>query len=479
MATKRKERFALVLGAVDKVSAPIRKINRRIESITKPLSKVRRAMKSLGREAGFQKLGGAVSSLGGQLARMGAAGTAAVTGLFLATKRAADAADAIGKLSAQTGFAAGALQEYEHAAGISGVSSEVFRKSIGALAKRVGELKAGTGSLYTILGKVDPKFRDQVASATSTEEALGLLLEKIDAMPNSLQKNALAAAAFSRAGLSMVNLANQGADGMSKLRAEARATGGVLSDETIAAAEEMNDRFAEMKLAVGGLSKQILADLFPVVREIAVGVRDWAARNHDLIKGNVTGFLRDFVAGTRELIGWLRRVVPPVVEIVQRFGGMKTVLGVVAAVVLAPLAASILAVAAALVSIPGAIIAAVAAIGAGIYAIVDNWETIKTKLFGFVDAITGKIASLARAVIPAPIQALLTAGGALVGAVTPALAGVPSGAAAAPPPPPAPGASESRLRIRVDQDGRVRNVEADQGGAQIDLLAGGVVGSGL
>ncbi|MEE8218970.1 MAG: hypothetical protein V3S03_08395 [Vicinamibacteria bacterium] len=484
MAAKRTERFSVVLAAVDKVSEPIRKINRRIDSMTAPLKRVGRAMRSLAREAGFGKLGTAIGGVGRQFARLGVLGAGAAAALLFAVKRAGQGADEYQKLSEQTGFAVEALQEFEFAAKQSGVSSSVFRQSVQALGKRVGELKAGTGALSTLLGKVDPAFKNQLARTTSTEEAMGLLLERINRLPNSLQKSALAAAAFSRSGLAMVNLAQQGATGIGELRQEARDLGGVLDSETTMAAAEMGDRLSEVLLLVKGLSTQILANLFPVVSEIATAFSTWAKDNRELIKTNLTEFLMQVVAGGRALVGVLREWIPKVAELVQRFGGMKLILGVLAATILLPLAAAIATVGAALASTAGLVIAGAAALGLIIGGIVSSWDSIEAAFLSVVASITSSIDELVAA-IPQPLIDFLTAGGSALAAgfgfVTAGVPGLGPSLAAAGGAAQAPPGADSRIAVKidVDQDGRVQGTTVDVAGAELDLEEGGTVGGGF
>ena len=70
------EKLRLVLAAIDKTAAPIRAVNRRIESMLAPVRKVRNAMRSLATEAGLPRLGRGLAKLGGLIRNLAIGGAA-------------------------------------------------------------------------------------------------------------------------------------------------------------------------------------------------------------------------------------------------------------------------------------------------------------------------------------------------------------------------------------------------------------------
>src|SRR5262245_5774343 len=108
MATK----LELLLTAVDKVSAPLRRVQQRIEAVTKPVRQVGNALASVSQAAGFPELTAATTNtlskfakVGEEAARLGrrlaiGLGAAAFAGYELFTRTVASG-DALKKQSAR------------------------------------------------------------------------------------------------------------------------------------------------------------------------------------------------------------------------------------------------------------------------------------------------------------------------------------------------------------------------------------------
>ena len=124
------------------------------------------------------KFSAPLGKLNGSLAKFqrgallaGGAGFVAGGVLLRLAQKSAEAGDNIAKTSASVGLSTDAFQEFKFAAERSGVASSVFDSSMGALSKRVGELRAGTGSLNSHLLKTNPALHAQIKNAEDSEEA--------------------------------------------------------------------------------------------------------------------------------------------------------------------------------------------------------------------------------------------------------------------------------------------------------------------
>ena len=131
-------------------------------------------------------------------ARGAAVALGSATALGLAVKRSIDFADEIAKTADRIGITTDALQEYRFAADLAGVSQANLDSALEAFSKRLGELRAGTGTLTTFLGKFDAQLLQQVRSAGSVDEALTLILKAMAALEHQADRTALSAAAFGR-----------------------------------------------------------------------------------------------------------------------------------------------------------------------------------------------------------------------------------------------------------------------------------------
>ena len=474
MAGKRKERFSVVLGAVDKISEPIRKINRRVESMMAPIQKLKRQMKSLSKEAGFGKLGSSIGGVGKQLAKLGAGAALAFAGLFRALDRTSSSMDNLAKTSRALDFPVAEFQKWKQVSQLAGVGAENFDKSIKKLSKNVGELRLNTGAMSTILDKADPAFKKQLQNTKSNGEAFELVIKRMRSLTNAQDQAALAQAAFGRGGMELINVAKITAEEVANLKSQVEANGGIISAESLANAEAFQDSLLLMKTALGNVWAEISGNLFPIVEKMMDGIREWTTANKELIQTGVSAFLKEFIAGGKQLFGLLKEWGPPLLALIKRFGGLKLVIGVIAAAIFLPLAAAVISVGAAFASTAGVITLAVAGIALAIGSVVAHWKEIKAAFFdskvgGFIadtfNAMGGAASLQANAaaaaqfapgaVIPQPIDAAQLAPGAV-----------------------APGASPAapvEFVMKVDQDGRVTGIEPETGSA-VKVTAEGLSG---
>ncbi|MEQ8226794.1 MAG: hypothetical protein RIA64_01820 [Rhodospirillales bacterium] len=174
------------------------------------------------------------------------AGVLAVRQFTQFTKSAIETGDALAKQSRQLGIAASELQRYRIEGDLAGVATEKLESGIGAFVKRVGELRAGTGTLVTILDKSNVALKEQLLAAKDTGEGIDIILKAIREAETAFDKQALSAAAFGRqAGQAMVLLAEEAGklDGQ-MVNLVTR------SDEMLAASERLNDEFTLFQSAL-------------------------------------------------------------------------------------------------------------------------------------------------------------------------------------------------------------------------------------
>ena len=116
----------------------------------------------------------------------GAGVVAMAAGFAAAGKKAIDFADNIAKTSDRIGMTTKNFQEMAHSFDLAGVSTEQFSGAAAGLQKRIGELKMGTGSLFTIL-KDDQAFSTLLQGTTDTSEAIRIMVEKLGRQHASLE----------------------------------------------------------------------------------------------------------------------------------------------------------------------------------------------------------------------------------------------------------------------------------------------------
>ncbi len=280
-------RFSIeaVFKAVDRMSAPISKMQNRIQKFTRGMTRsLRRVNKQIGRMvSGLRRGASRIARFGGViLAAMGAA-------TVIAIKRVADAADALAKEARRLQFPVEALQEWRFVAEQSGVTNELLTNSLGAFNKRLGEARGGTGPLVSGLKALNPQLLKQLVATDNVEEAFALYIDAIRDAPLAMEKAALANAAFSRSGLPLANIADNSAKAIKNLRSEVRA--GVITKEMTKNAEDFNDASNSLKTTLGSFLKQAILPLLPAMTKYIKKFRLFLEEHREDILKKITAFL--------------------------------------------------------------------------------------------------------------------------------------------------------------------------------------------
>lgn len=419
------------IRGVDKISGVLGRIQRRVDRTTLPFKRLQRSVGALKRVSGVSRLTDSVSMLGGRLrnvasqvgslaSRFSLLAAGAGAAVFAIVNGFARAGDTLVKTSTRIGLSVGALQEFQFVADRSGVATSVFDQSLLAFTKRLGEAKNGTGALVTFLGKYDAALLEQLKSTTDTEKALEILLERMEQTEDVQVRNALAAAAFSRAGVSMVQMAANGAGEIRRLRDEARSLGGVMDDASAQAGVGFVDAMTNVRFAIIGVRNRIAGALLPVVQDLIEKLTTLVRDNGPRIREFARSFaarlperLETLRSGFNDLIASVRPFIDLLAPLVEKVGLSNLVVGFLSLSIATKLVPAVLALipattalGAALLTTPvGWLIGGVAAIiaafvllrkhwGAVTGFFVDSWEVVKSKVGAIWNWIVEKVKSL-------------------------------------------------------------------------------------
>lgn len=235
------------------------------------------------------------------------AATVVATGLFLAINRTAESMDALAKKTRAIDFPIEAFQEWRFVAEQSGVTQDVFDKSLTKFTKTVGELKGGYGAMFTALKKTNRPLLRQLKQTNNVSDAFDLYLKAIRKTPGAMNKAALATAAFGRSGVDVINITNNSAEQIEKLRAQMRENG-IVTAEQAAKAEAYNDMMNRVKKTVVGFMVDGLTPLMPIITDLADRARAWAVANKDVITEKFQQGIRWVIDNFQTLVKWGKRI---------------------------------------------------------------------------------------------------------------------------------------------------------------------------
>jgi hypothetical protein len=291
---KRQKTLGKSIDTFGRMGRNVDGLRREYGELAGQLDTLRRKQEQLLRvEKARQRVSGAYSNFSGQVGRSvttlrnaSIAAIGAGTAMVGLTSKVASTGDAVAKTSRAIEFNAQAFQEYQFAADRVGVSQETFNQSLLAFGKRLGELKTrGSGALATQLKEMNPALYETLAATESTQEAFEIYTQAMREASDASERNAMASAAFSRAGLKMGLIAQSSSEEIQRLRQRAQELGYVLGDDDLAAAEKFTDEMTNMQATLGGVGKLIGAELMPVMSKFFNRFTSFVVENRDKISG--------------------------------------------------------------------------------------------------------------------------------------------------------------------------------------------------
>lgn len=292
-------------------------------------------------EASFRKgevvLGGLRTALGA----LGLSVGAAASGIAAMVVKTSQAGDAAVKASARLGITTDAVQELGYAAGLSGSSFEELEGGLARLARTTTAAVGGSKEAKKAFDSVGVSATDGAGKARPLDELLGDLADKFAGMEDGTKKAALAQEFFGRGGARLIPLLNEGREGLSALRQEARALGIVLDSETSAASVEFADNLDRAKAGVRGLTYAIAGQLIKHFDEATKRFVEWVKANREWIAERVHEAIELFSNAWKIATGLLSPFLKLLLAIVTNTTALRIALTIAAGILAAQFGKSV------------------------------------------------------------------------------------------------------------------------------------------
>jgi len=178
-------------------------------------------------------------------------GLTGATGLGLMVKRSLQSADAIAKTANKIGLSTTALQQYQFAAGQSGIQTKTLNMAMQRFTRRVAEAAQGKGELKDVLKQYGIAVKDASGRTRDINDILGDLAEVIKNTDDKSERLRITFKAFDSEGAVMVNMLSAGRRGLKDYAAEATRLGIVLDEKLLQNAVKANDAIHKMGLVIG------------------------------------------------------------------------------------------------------------------------------------------------------------------------------------------------------------------------------------
>lgn len=242
-------------------------------------------------------------------------------------KAAIEYGDELHDTSQAVAVAASTLQEFRHAAALSGVSVEEMDISLKFLARSMEAASKGSGDQAAAFGKLGVSVRGANGKLRDSGDVMEDLAEKLNALPDGAQKTALAMQLFGRSGNRLIPMLNEGRDGIAAMRKEARDLGLVMSDEAINAADELGDDLTRLSAVSKGLWREAIGPLIPAIGDLVKRFLAWKKANAELIRGRIQQFMSTAIVVVEKLGKALRFTIDMVRAVTKGWKVFAVVLG--------------------------------------------------------------------------------------------------------------------------------------------------------
>lgn len=184
--------------------------------------------------------------------------------------RALNSAAALGDMAARAGTTAEALQVLRIAAQNAGSSSEDMDRALSNLTRTIGEAAGGSTSAQQTFARLNISFLDAQGNARSTQAVIGDLADRLAAMRTPAERAAAAAALLgTNVGTRLVAALSDGRQGLAQVEDQARRTGRIIDEDTVAAANRATTAFQNLLSTAGDLATGLWARLAPVLEAVA------------------------------------------------------------------------------------------------------------------------------------------------------------------------------------------------------------------
>lgn len=357
--------LSIIIRTVDKATAGIEAINKKLDELTRPTREFGKALKELGEKSGFNKVSEAFKEVGKASKETfiklleGAAIIGETTHLVL---EMVESFSALNDTAERVGVSVDALAGLRYAASKSGADIEKLDQGITTFVENLGGVKAGTGKLTKFLGEVAPTMLTQLKATRTTEEALGILAEGMEKLTNKSKQLKFAQEALGDPALAA--LFHRGPKGIMELM-EAYAKLAGPQQEAAERAAKVDDALKDLHASTEGVKAALVSGLSPALSEIIDKLTKWLVDHREDVARWAEDFGKKLPKAVEDLVAWLGRAIDKVGSFVSALGGWKVAAAALAVVMAGDLVAAVIRLGIVMLATPfGQVIAGLAAIAA-------------------------------------------------------------------------------------------------------------------
>ena len=263
---------------------------------------------------GLRSVAKASAPIAGFMTKWGLATATAAAGASAAlVKMRMTAVDNLAKTADKLGATTEALAGLQHAAEISGVSTETMNMALQRMTRRVAEAAMGTGEAKGALEELN--LNADALAKLPLDQQMNIVADAMQGVEKQSDRVRLAMKLFDSEGVALVNTLAGGSDGLKEMAEEASKLGIAISRVDAAMIEQANDDVLRAKSVFQGFGNQIATELSPLISELAANFYQTALDANEagrvgsrvaqgLIKG--FGYVANAIHGVKIVVNLVR-----------------------------------------------------------------------------------------------------------------------------------------------------------------------------
>ena len=242
-------------------------------------------------------------------AAVGGAAIAAGGALLGMANKTAEATDRIDKLSAKTGLSKQAFQEWDYVLGQNGIEIEKMQTGMKTLTANMDAAVSGNENMAGAFDALGVAVTNADGSLRGQEETMNDVILKLADMPNGTEKARLATELFGKAGVELMPMLNNGAQGIEDLKERSHELGLVMSDEAVNAGVVFGDTLDDVRDSLGMVGAKVGVEVMPIVKSFL----DWVLANMPMIQTVISTVFGVISTVVSTAVGVFRDYLLPVI----------------------------------------------------------------------------------------------------------------------------------------------------------------------
>lgn len=254
----------------------------------------------------------------------------AMAGTFALVQQFASANDELGKMARNRDIAVDSMQALQYSFEGAGLDGSKVGDVLAKLQEQKEGFKTGKADFYALDRlQINPQaFKDN-------EEFFHAVLDGLKGITDESEKADLAKRLLGSS--DMKNLIDGGSEAIRKQKKELAEMGVLISDQDYQESADFNDTLLKTMTMLKGIASKVMTSIMPIFSKLMKQFNAFLQANRDLLHSGLKQFLRAIIDGSKFFLSLIGRII-------GHLGGMKTVITVIAGLLLfwqMPLIASI------------------------------------------------------------------------------------------------------------------------------------------